>query len=146
MVHFVIEAVEGMHLRNLRVNRHGSWSEQYPPKMMLTLLLYCYANGIFSSRRIERAAKPRFKPAARATYRDIAVRFLTADTHPDHDTICALRRANFEAMAEAFLQVLYLARSMGVLKVGTISVDGTHIKANASKDKNVRYDRAAKPL
>lgn len=130
MVHFVIEAVEGMPLRNLRVNRHGSGSEQYPPKMMLTLLIYCYANGIFSSRRIQRA-----------TYRDIAVRFLTADTHPDHDTICAFRRANFEAMAEAFLQVLHLARSMGVLKVGTISVDGTHIKANASKDKNVRYDR-----
>ena len=131
MVHFVIEAVEGMHLRNLRVNRHGSGSEQYPPKMMLTLLIYCYANGIFSSRRIQRA-----------TYRDIAVRFLTADTHPDHDTICAFRRANFEAMAEAFLQVLHLARSMRVLKVGTISVDGTHIKAHASKDKNVRYDRA----
>ncbi len=131
MVHFVIEAVEGMHLRNLRVNRHGSGSEQYPPKMMLTLLIYCYANGILSSRRIQRA-----------TYRDIAVRFLTADTHPDHDTICAFRRANFEAMNEAFLQVLHLARSMRVLKVGTISVDGTHIKANASKDKNVRYDRA----
>ena len=131
MVHFVIEAVEGMPLRNLRVNRHGSGSEQYPPKMMLTLLIYCYANGIFSSRRIQRA-----------TYRDIAVRFLTADTHPDHDTICAFRRANFEVMAEAFLQVLHLARSMRVLKVGTISVDGTHIKANASKDKNVRYDRA----
>ncbi len=131
MVHFVIEAVEGMPLRSLRVNRHGSGSEQYPPKMMLTLLIYCYANGIFSSRRIQRA-----------TYRDIAVRFLTADTHPDHDTICAFRRANFEAMTEAFLQVLRLARSMRVLKVGTISVDGTHIKANASKDKNVRYDRA----
>ncbi len=131
MVHFVIEAVEGMSLCNLRVNRHGSGSEQYPPKMMLTLLIYCYANGIFSSRRIQRA-----------TFRDIAVRFLTADTHPDHDTICAFRRANFEAMAEAFLQVLHLARSMGVLKVGTISVDGTHIKANASKDKNIRYDRA----
>lgn len=131
MVHFVIEAVEGMHLPNLQVNRHGSGSEQYPPKMMLTLLIYCYANGIFSSRRIERA-----------TYRDIAVRFLTADTHPDHDTICAFGCANFEAMSEAFLQVLTLARSMRVLKVGTISVDGTHIKANASKDKNVRYDRA----
>ena len=130
MVHFVIEAVEGMSLPTLKINHRGSGSAQYPPKMMLALLIYCYANGIFSSRRIERA-----------TYRDIAVRFLTANTHPDHDTICAFRRANFEAMAEAFLQVLHLARSMRVLKVGTISVDGTHIKANASKDKNVRYDR-----
>ena len=131
MVHFVIEAVEGMPLSTLRVNRRGSGSEQYPPKMMLALLIYCYANGIFSSRRIERA-----------TYRDVAVRFLSGDTHPDHDTICTFRRENFEAASEAFLQVLRLARTMGVLKVGTVSVDGTHVAANASKDKNVRYDRA----
>ena len=131
MVHFVIEAVAGMSLPTLRVNRRGSGSEQYPPKMMLQLLIYCYANGIFSSRRIERA-----------TYRDVAVRFLTADTHPDHDTICTFRRENFEAVSEAFLQVLQLARSLRILKVGAVSVDGTHIRANASKDKNVRYDRA----
>jgi transposase len=131
MVHFVIEAVAGMHLPGLKVNRRGCGSAQYPPKMMLQLLIYCYANGMFSSRRIERA-----------TYRDVAVRFLTADTHPDHDTICTFRLENFEAVGEAFLQVLQLARTMGVLKVGTVSVDGTHIKANASKNRNVRYDRA----
>ena len=99
MVHFVIEAVEGMPLSTLRVNRRGSGSEQYPPKMMLSLLIYCYANGIFSSRSIERA-----------TYRDGAVRFLSGDTHPDHDTICTFRRENFEAVSEAFLQVLRLVR------------------------------------
>ncbi|MBU0719502.1 MAG: IS1182 family transposase [Planctomycetes bacterium] len=131
MVHFVIEAVAGMNLPTLKINRRGSGSAQYPPKMMLQLLIYCYANGLFSSRRIERA-----------TYRDVAVRFLTADTHPDHDTICTFRRENSEAVSEAFLQVLQLARSLGVLKVGTVSVDGTHVRANASKDKNVRYDRA----
>lgn len=131
MVHFVIEAVAGMRLPTLKINRRGSGSAQYPPKMMLQLLIYCYANGIFSSRRIERA-----------TYRDVAIRFLTADTHPDHDTICTFRRENFEAVSEAFLQVLQLARSLGVLKVGTVSVDGTHVRAHASKDKNVRYDRA----
>jgi transposase len=131
MVHFVITAVEGMRLSTLKVNHRGTGSEQFPPRMMLALLIYCYANGIFSSRRIERA-----------TYRDVAVRYLTADTHPDHDTICTFRRENFEAVGEAFLHVLQLAREMGVLKVGTVSVDGTHIKANASKDKNVRYDRA----
>jgi len=131
MVHFVIEAVEGMRLNTLKVNRRGSGSEQYPPKMMLGLLIYSYANGIFSSRRIERA-----------TYRDVGVRYLTGDTHPDHDTICTFRRENFDAVAEAFLQVLQLAREIGVLKVGTVSIDGTHIRANASKDKNVRYDRA----
>jgi len=131
MVHFVIEAVEGMNLPTFKINRRGSGSQQYPPKMMLSLLIYCYANGIFSSRRIERA-----------TYRDIAVRFLTGDTHPDHDTICTFRRENFGAVTQAFLEVLQLARVLGVLKVGTVSVDGTHIAANASKDKNVRYDRA----
>ena len=131
MVHFVIEAVAGMKLTTLKVNRRGSGSAQYPPSMMLALLVYCYANGIFSSRRIERA-----------TYRDLAVRYLTGDTHPDHDTIAAFRRDNFEAVAEVFLQVLQLARTMGVLRVGTVSVDGTHLRANASKDRNVRYDRA----
>jgi transposase len=131
MVHFVIEAVAELHRPTLKVNRRGSGSEQYPPKMMLALLIYCYANGIFSSRRIERA-----------TWRDVAVRFLTGDTHPDHDTICRFRRENFAAVSEVFLQVLQLARGMGVLKVGTVSVDGTHIRANASKDRNVRYDRA----
>ena len=131
MVHFVIEAVAGMHLATLKVNRRGSGSAQYPPSMLLALLIYCYANGIFSSRRIERA-----------TYRDLAVRYLTGDTHPDHDTIAAFRRENFEAVAQAFLEVLQLARTMGVLRVGTVSVDGTHLRANASKDRNVRYDRA----
>jgi len=131
MVHFVIEAIEGMHLPGLHVNRRGTGSKQYPPKMMLSLLVYCYANGIFSSRRIERA-----------TYRDIGVRYLTADTHPDHDTICKFRRENFDAIGEAFLQVLQLARQLGLLKLGTVSVDGTHLRASASKDRNVRYDRA----
>ena len=131
MVHFVMEAVAGMHLPALKVNQRGCGSEQSPPKRMLQLLIDCHANGIFSSRRIERA-----------TDRDVAVRFLTADTHPDHDTICAFRRENFEAVAAAFLPVLHLARTMGVLKVGAVSVDGTHIKASASKNRNVRYDRA----
>lgn len=131
LVHFVIEAVEGMKLPSLKLNRRGTGSAQYPPKMMLALLIYGYANGIFSSRRIERA-----------TWRDVAVRYLTADTHPDHDTICTFRRENFAAVAQAFLQVLQLARQMGLLKVGAVSIDGTHIAASASKDRNVRYDRA----
>ncbi|RPH70614.1 IS1182 family transposase [bacterium] len=131
LVHFVITAVDAMPLSAFSLNRHGSGSEQYPPHMMLALLIYCYANGVFSSRRIERS-----------TYRDIGVRYLTGDTHPDHDTLCAFRRQNATAVAEAFFQVLQLAREMGLLKVGTVSVDGTHLKANASKHKSLRYDRA----
>jgi transposase len=131
LVHFVISAVETMRLPSLSVNRRGTGSLQYPPVMMLSLLIYCYARGVFSSRRIERM-----------TYRDIAVRYLTGDTHPDHDTICAFRRRNAVAVGEAFVEVLKLARELGFVAVGTVSVDGTHILANASKQKSVRYDRA----
>jgi transposase len=131
LVHFVISAVETMDLGSVRVNTRGSGSKQYPPAMLLALMIYCYANGLFSSRRIERA-----------THRDIAVRYLTGNTHPDHDTICTFRRENGALVREAFAQVLRLAREMKLLKVGTVAVDGTHIKANASKHKSVRYDRA----
>jgi transposase len=131
MVHFVIESVEGMNLQKFKINERGTGSKQYPPEVMLELLIYCYASGIFSSRRIERA-----------TYRDIAVRYLTADKHPDHDTIAKFRRENFDAIAESFVGVLELARKLKLLKVGTVSVDGTKLKANASKHKNVSYGRA----
>ena len=131
MVHFVLEAVEAVPLTDFRVNERGTGSAQYPPRMLLALLIYCYANGIFGSRRIERA-----------TYRDIAVRYLTADTHPDHDTICKFRRENFAAVSTAFLSVLKLAHELKLLKVGTVSIDGTHIKANASKHHALSYARA----
>ena len=131
LVHFVISAIETMKLPAMRVNRRGSGSKQYPPTMMLTLLVYCYSMGIFSSRRIQRA-----------TYRDLGVRYLTGNTHPDHDTICAFRRDNGQLVKEAMVEVLRLAREMKLLKIGTVAVDGTHIKANASKHKSVRYDRA----
>jgi len=131
MVHFVLEAVEQVPMHHFKVNNHSGGSKQYHPRMMLALLVYCYANGVFSSRRIEAA-----------TYRDVAVRYLCADTHPDHDTICKFRRENFEAVSASFLQILLLARELKLLKVGTISVDGTKIDANASKYRNIRYDRA----
>ena len=76
LVHFITAAVERVDIGTFKVNWRGSGKAQYHPRMMLALLIYCYANGIFSSRRIERA-----------THRDVAVRFITADTHPDHDTI-----------------------------------------------------------
>jgi transposase len=131
MVHFVIQVIEDMTLPSLHVNHRGSGSPQFPPKMMLSLLVYCYANGIFGSRRIEAA-----------TYQSVPVRYLTGDTHPDHATICKFRTDNFAAIGEAFLEVLKLAKEMNVLKVGTISIDGTHIRSNASRYKNVEYGRA----
>ncbi len=131
LAHFIVAAVERVDMSAFKVNVRGSGSEQYHPRMLLALLVYCYANGIFSSRRIERA-----------TYRDVGVRFVAANTHPDHDTICAFRRENEAAFTECFLKVLELARELKLLKVGTISVDGTKIDANANKHRSVRYDRA----
>ena len=113
------------------VNERGTGDAQYPPSMMLALLIYCYANGVFSSRRIERA-----------TYRDLGVRFLTGDTHPDHDTVCSFRRQNQKLIAKFFVRVLELARELKLLQVGTISVDGTRLKANASKHRGVNYQRS----
>ncbi len=132
LVHFIIEAVERLPLSAFAVNDKGCGDEQFPPRMMLALLIYSYANGLFGSRRIERA-----------THRDVAVRYLCAGTHPDHDTICTFRRRNLEALAAAFVDVLELARELRLLKLGCVSLDGTHIKASASKDKNVTYERAS---
>lgn len=101
LAHFVIAAVERVDLGAFKVNHRGTGSAQYHPRMMLALLIYCYANGIFSSRRIERA-----------TSRDIGVRFVSANVHPDHDTIARFRRENFAAVAESFLQVLLLAKEI----------------------------------
>ncbi len=131
LAHFVLEAVERVPIERFKVNERGTGCAQYHPHMMLALLIYCYANGIFASRRIERA-----------TYRDIGVRFITANCHPDHDTICAFRRGNVSAISESFLQVLLMAKELQLLKVGKVSVDGTQVKANASKRRSIRYDRA----
>lgn len=131
LVHFIIEAVHRLPLEAFQVNHRGTGNRQFPPHMMLSLLIYCYANGLFSSRKIERA-----------THRDVAVRFLTGNTHPDHDTICKFRRENFEAFSKGFVSVLELAKELKLLKLGNVAIDGTHIKANASIDQNVTYERA----
>jgi transposase len=131
LVHFIIEAVERVDMKKFAVNHSGSGSAQYDPRVMLALLIYCYANRIFASRRIEQA-----------THLNVCVRFVAVNTHPDHDTICRFRRENFAAFEEAFLQVLTIAKELKILKVGTVSVDGTKIDANANIHKSVRYDRA----
>ena len=130
LAHFICEAVERIEISHFHVSRTGSGIAQYHPRMMLALLIYCYANGVFASRRIERA-----------TYRDVSVRYIAANSHPDHDTIATFRRLNAHAFASAFEEVLMLASETGLLKVGTVSVDGTKLDANASKIKSVRYDR-----
>ena len=135
LVHFIVEAVEQLPLAHFHVNHRGSGSEQYPPAMMLALLIYCYATGRFGSRTIEAA-----------TYSDVAVRYLCANTHPDHDSICTFRANNESAFRAAFVHVLQLAKELRVAKLGTVSVDGTKIQANASKHAAVSYERAGELL
>jgi transposase len=137
IVHFILDAVETLNLQRFVVNVRGTGSEQYPPAMMLPLLIYCYATGRFSSREIEAA-----------TYGDVAVRYICGgDLHPDHDTICAFRRQNQAVFEECFVKVLAYAGQTKVLKkVGGISVDGTKIAANASKHAAVSYDHATRMI
>ncbi|GHU61728.1 IS1182 family transposase ISMac1 [Spirochaetia bacterium] len=137
LVHFIVDAVEKLNVENFKINYTGSGDEQYPPEMMLALIIYCYATGTFSSRRIEIA-----------TYTDIAARYICGGTaHPDHTVLCRFRVNNKEAFAESFTKVLVLAQEMGHLKkVGGISVDGTKIHANASKHSAVSYKKAVEMI
>ena len=137
LVRFVVDAVEAMDLRKVKVNTRGTGDKQYPPSMFASLLIYSYATGTFGSRRIEQS-----------TFDNVAVRFITADTHPDHDTICTFRRENKDLLSEMFVKVLEMARELKVLKVGqiTVSVDGTKILANASKHSAVSYERAGEMI
>ena len=137
LVHYILDAVESLPLTTLCVNERGTGSAQFPPRMLLGLEIYCYATGTFRSRAIERA-----------TYTDVAVRFLTGDTHPDHATICEFRRQNKPVLAESFVQVLALAQECKLLKFGqlTLAVDGTKVLANASKHSAVSYQRAGEQI
>jgi len=102
----------------------------YDPRMMTVLLLYAYSQGIASSRQIERRCRE-----------DLGFMYLTADACPDHDTICAFRRAHLPAFQGLFLETLRIAQEAGVLQVGRIALDGTKIEANASKHKAMSYAR-----
>jgi transposase len=137
LVHFVLDAVEALDLRQVKVNTRGTGSEQYPPHMLLGLLIYSYATGTFGSRRIEQS-----------TYDSVPVRLLTADTHPDHDTLCTFRRENRALLSESFVKVLQLAQQLKVLKFGqlTVAADGTKVRANASKHSAVSYQRAGEMI
>ena len=108
----------------------GRGQPPYHPVMMVTLLLYAYCTGKPSSRRIERA-----------TYEDVAYRVLAGDQHPDHDSIAAFRQRHLRALAGLFVQVLQLCEAAGLVKLGHVALDGTKIKANASKHKAMSYER-----
>src|SRR5271169_3244917 len=133
LARFVVEMIDGLDLRALSGSYRGSGSASYHPSVLLGLLVYGYATGVFSSRKLERA-----------TYDSVAFRFIAANDHPDHDTIATFRRRFLKEIAGLFVKVLLLAREMGVLKLGTVALDGTKIHANASRHSALSYEHAGK--
>ncbi len=133
LARFVVEVMEGLDLRTMSGSYRGSGSASYHPRMLLGILVYGYATGIFSSRKLERA-----------TYDSVAFRFIAANDHPDHDTIATFRRRFLKEIEALFVEVLQLAREMGVLKLGTIGLDGTKVHANASRHSALSYEHAGK--
>ena len=133
LARFVVEVIDGMDLRAMSGSYRGSGSASYHPRMLLGILVYGYATGIFSSRKLERA-----------TYDSVAFRFIAANDHPDHDTIATFRQRFLKQIEGLFVQVLLLAREMGMLKLGTLGIDGTKIHANASRHSALSYQHAGK--
>ena len=133
LARFVVEIMEQLDTLSIEQAYGGGGSPPYPPKMLLALLFYCYAKGIFSSRKIEQA-----------TYELIPALFITGGTHPDHDSINTFRKRFLKELSDLFVKLLQIAQGMGILKLGDISMDGTKIKANASKHKAMSWDYACK--
>ncbi len=124
LARFVVDSVALLDLAPLDARYGARGGELYAPEVLLALLLYGYATGVFSSRKIERA-----------TYESVPFRSIAGNRHPDHDTIAAFRRTFLPDLKAVFVQVLLLAQEAGVLTLGTISLDGTKIHADASKSK-----------
>jgi len=131
LARFVVEVLEQIDLSALERVYRGRGSAAHHPQVLLGLLIYGYATGVFSSRAIERA-----------THESVAFRYIAANTHPDHDTIASFRRRFGGQVRQVFLQVLLLAQQMKLLKLGTVALDGTKIKANASRHKALSYGHA----
>jgi transposase len=133
LARFVVEVVDRLDLSAMSRSYRGTGSASYHPALLLGILVYGYATGVFSSRKLERA-----------TYDSVAFRFIAANDHPDHDTIATFRRRFLKQIEGLFVQVLELAREMGMLKLGTVALDGTKIHANASRHSALSYEHAGK--
>ena len=133
LARFVVEVVEGLDLSELEKTYRGSGSACYHPAMLLGLLVYGYATRVFSSRALERA-----------TYDSVAFRFIAGNEHPDHDTIAHFRKRFLKHSETLFVKVLKVARTMGMLKMGTVALDGTKVHANASRHSALSYGHAEK--
>ncbi len=133
LARFVVEIVEQLDLSAMKRSYRGTGSEAYHPEVLLALLIYGYATGTYGSRRIEQA-----------THESLAYRFIAVNTHPDHDTLCTFRKRFLKEIEALFVQVLSIAREMKLLKLGSIALDGTKIKANASRHSALSHGHAAK--
>ncbi len=133
LARYVVDVVEALDLSALTRAYAGRGSDAYHPAMLLSLLIYGYATGTHSSRKIERA-----------TYDSLAFRFIACDQHPDHDTLASFRRRFGAQFADAFVQVLQVARENQLSRFGTVSLDGTKIHANASRHSALSYGHAEK--
>jgi transposase len=131
LARFVVEVIDQLDLSAMVKAYRGSGSASYHPSVLLGLLVYGYATGVFSSRKLERA-----------TYDSVAFRFIAANDHPDHDTIAAFRRRFLKEIETLFVGVLLLAREMGMLQLGTVALDGTKLHANASRHSALSYGHA----
>ena len=133
LARFVVEVIDRLDLSAVTRAYRGSGSASYHPAMLLGLLVYGYATGVFSSRRLERA-----------THDSVAFRFIAANSHPDHDTLATFRRRFLKDIETLFVEVLMLAREMGLLKLGMVALDGTKIHANASRHSALSHEHAGK--
>lgn len=133
LARFVVEIVERLDLRELTTAYRGRGSDAAHPAMMVALLFYGYATGVFSSRKLEQA-----------TFDSVAFRYVAANQHPDHDTIAAFRKRFLKELSTLFVQILSIAQQMGVLKVGKVGLDGTKVHANASKHSALSWEHACK--
>jgi transposase len=133
LARFVVEVIDGLDLSELVKAYRGSGSASYHPAVLLGLMVYGYATKTFSSRAIERA-----------THDSVAFRFIAGNEHPDHDTIATFRKRFLPQIQALFVDVLKLARTMGMLKLGTVALDGTKVHANASRHSALSYGHAKK--
>ena len=133
LARFVVEVIDGLDLAELVKAYRGSGSASYHPAMLLGVMVYGYATKTFSSRAIERA-----------TYDSVAFRFIAGNEHPDHDTIATFRKRFLPQIQALFVDVLKLAGTMGMLKLGTVALDGTKVHANASRHSALSYGHAKK--
>jgi transposase len=133
LARFVVEVVDQLDLTPLATAYAGRGSKAYHPAMLLAMLFYGYATGVFSSRKLEATS-----------YDSIAMRFICANEHPDHDTIAAFRRRFLPELEQLFTAILVVAGEMGLLRLGTVSLDGSKVKANASKHKALSFGHAVK--